>query len=57
MDLYSKLLANFPTLTANDFHPITGTILIQNDANGNGDYIAKWNYTNIPKPDITQLKD
>ena len=47
MSLYDELLEALPELTENDFWPYVGTIVLQNDSDGLGDYIAKWDY---PKP-------
>jgi hypothetical protein len=45
MALYDDLIAAIPELTDADFAPVIGTIILQNDADDAGDYIAKWNYT------------
>jgi hypothetical protein len=51
MALYDDLIAALPELTDADFAPITGTIVLQNDADEIGDYIAKWEHaTPLPKP-------
>ena len=42
MNLYEKIKAIYPDLTDADFLPISGTILLQDDSDGNGSYIAKW---------------
>jgi len=47
MSLYDELLEALPELTENDFLPNVGSIVLRNDADGLGDYIAEWNY---PKP-------
>jgi hypothetical protein len=52
MDLYTKILTIYPTLTYKDFMPDTGTILLQND--GQGDYIAAWT-NELPQPTQEQL--
>lgn len=44
MGLYEKLKQIYPDLKESDFLPINGTILIQDDSNGNGQYIAKWSH-------------
>ena len=51
MTLYEKIIALYPDLTATDFSP-EGTIILQNDSNGKGDYIASWNHPVYPKPDF-----
>ncbi len=45
MALYDDLIATLPELTEADFAPITGTIVLQNDSDETGDYIAKWQYS------------
>jgi len=52
--LYDKIKTIYPSLTNADFSPITGTIILQNDSDGKGDYIAKWEHT-LPKPTDEQL--
>jgi hypothetical protein len=51
MTLYDKIMAIYPQLEQQDF--IT-TISLQNDSDGKGDYIAKWEHT-LPKPTDEQL--
>jgi hypothetical protein len=54
MNLYEKFIFIYPELTVNDFYPITGTIFLQNDSDGKGDYIAKWEHE-LPRPTDEQL--
>jgi hypothetical protein len=54
MTLYDKIIALYPELTIQDFNPLTGTITLQNDSDGKGDYIAKWEHT-LPRPTDEQL--
>ena len=56
MTLYEKIIALYPGLTINDFMP-AGTILLQNDSDGNGDYIAAWNHPTLARPTEEQLND
>lgn len=51
MNLYEKIIALYPELTQQDF---LTTIRLQNDSDGKGDYIAKWEHT-LPKPTDEQL--
>ena len=51
MTLYKKIIALYSELTDTDF---TTTITLQNDSDGKGDYIAKWEHT-LPKPTDEQL--
>lgn len=46
--LYEKVIRNFPELEGNLLR--TPEIILQNDADGKGDYIAKWDYSQ-PLPD------
>ena len=54
MTLYNQIIAIYPTLTQEDFDPIIGTIILQNDSDGNGDYIKSWTNFN-PQPTLEQL--
>ena len=49
MGLYEDLKEALPKLTDRDFG-LLGTITLQNDSDGLGDYIAKWDYSE-PIPD------
>jgi hypothetical protein len=55
MNLYEKLIALYPSLTDLDFHPIRGVITLQNDSDGRGDYIAKWDHPTLTRPTEEQL--
>jgi len=52
MNLYEKIMALYPELTQDDFMT---TIRLQNDSDGQGDYIKEWKHT-LPKPTDEQLK-
>jgi len=52
MTLYDKIKAIYPTLQDTDF---VDTIRLQNDSDGNGDYIAKWDHSTLPRPTEDQL--
>lgn len=54
MTLFQKIVQIYPTLKVDDFHPINGSIHLQND--GAGDYIAEWNHPTLEKPTDDQLK-
>jgi hypothetical protein len=54
MTLYDKIIAIYPQLTDEDFSR-RGTILLQNDSDGKGDYIAKWEHPTLAKPTAEQL--
>lgn len=51
MTLYEKIMAIYPQLTQQDFMT---TIRLQNDSNGKGDYIFRWEHT-LPKPTQEQI--
>ena len=44
MALYDDILAAYPELTADDFHPFDGKIRLRDDSDGQGAYIEKWEY-------------
>ena len=54
MALYDKILAVRPNLTQEDFMP-EGTIMLQNDSDGKGDYIKEWNHPTETKPTQAEL--
>jgi hypothetical protein len=53
MTLYEKIIALYPELNNYDF--AFGDITLQNDSNGRGDYIAKWEHPTLPRPTEEQL--
>ena len=55
MILYDQILAIYPTLTQADFAP-NGTIQLQNDSDGKGDYIAKWEHPTLTQPTQAELE-
>ena len=52
MTLYDKIKQLYPELTSDDFETV---IRLQNDSDGRGDYIAKWEHPTLPKPTEEQL--
>jgi hypothetical protein len=50
--LYDKIMALYPSLTIRDFLTV---ITLQNDSDGKGDYIAKWNHPTLAKPTDEEL--
>jgi hypothetical protein len=54
MTLYEKLIAIYPELSSEDFSR-RGTISLQNDSDGRGDYIAKWEHPTLARPTEEQL--
>jgi len=51
--LSEKIKSLYPSLTAEDFDPVFGTIRLQDD--GDGAYIAKWEHPTLAKPTEEQL--
>jgi hypothetical protein len=52
MTLYEKIKALYPQLQDADF---TTVITLQNDSDGRGDYIAKWEHPTLARPTEEQL--
>jgi len=52
--LIDQIKAIYPSLTDADFMPY-GTIHLQNDSDGKGDYIKSWTNSN-PQPTEAQLQ-
>jgi hypothetical protein len=52
MNIIEKIMALYPSLTQQDFLTV---ILLQNDSDGRGDYIAKWEHPTLAKPTEEQL--
>jgi hypothetical protein len=50
--LYDKIKTIYPQLEDNDFMTV---IILQNDSDGKGDYIAKWDHPTLPRPTEDQL--
>lgn len=53
--MYEKIMKIYPQLTLEDFGRF-GSIVLQNDSDGKGDYIAVWNHPTLAKPTEDQLK-
>jgi len=53
MTLYEKIKAIYPELQDADF---MDTIRLQNDSDGNGDYIAAWNHPTLARPTDEELE-
>jgi hypothetical protein len=53
MTLYEKIKSIYPELTGNDFITV---IRLQNDSDGNGDYIKSWNHPTLTRPTEAQLE-
>ena len=54
MTLYEKITTLYPDLTDADFAP-EGTIVLQNDSDGKGDYIKEWNHPTVTQPTNAEL--
>ena len=55
MTLPEKIKQLYPELTDVDFMQSTGAIILQNDSDGKGDYIAKWEHPTLAKPTDEEL--
>ena len=53
MGLFEKIIAIYPELKEYKFH--NSDIRLQNDSDGRGDYIAKWEHPTLPRPTDEQL--
>ena len=54
MTLYNKIISLYPELATYNF--ATGAITLQNDSDGKGDYIAKWEHPTLARPTKEQLE-
>ena len=54
MNLFEKIMALYPSLTQQDFLTV---ITLQNDSDGKGDFIAKWEHPTFPRPTDAQLAE
>jgi hypothetical protein len=53
MTLIEKIKNIYPELA--DFNFASGVITLQNDSDGKGDYIAKWEHPTLARPTEEQL--
>ena len=53
MTLSEKIISIYSELEGTPF-PMLG-IIVQNDSDGNGDYIAKWEHPTLTRPTQAQL--
>jgi hypothetical protein len=51
--MYEKIIKLYPELANFDF--ASGVITLQNDSDGKGDYIAKWEHPTLAKPTDEEL--
>jgi hypothetical protein len=57
MNMHEKIVSIYPALgdlPVNDT-TFTNHIVVQNDSDGRGDYIAKWEHPTLPRPTEEQL--
>ena len=54
MTLLEKIISLYPELATYDF--AFGAITLQNDSDGKGDYIAKWEHPTLARPTKEQLE-
>jgi len=54
MTLYEKIKEIYSELTDDDFITV---ITLQNDSDGQGDYIAKWEHPTLAQPTPEQLEE
>ena len=52
MTLYEKIKAIYPNLNDQDFRTV---INLQNNSDGKGDYIAKWEHPTLARPTDEEL--
>ena len=55
MGLYEKIMTIYPDLTEDQFNGFDPVILLRNDSDGRGDYIAKWEHPTLAQPTQEQL--
>jgi len=57
MSLFEKILRIYQSLSNKDFDSFLGTIVLQNDSDGKGDYIKEWNHPTLAKPTQAQIDE
>jgi hypothetical protein len=55
MSLWEKIIVLYPEIEFDKKVIVNTCILIQNDLDGKGDYIAKWEHPTLPRPTEEQL--
>lgn len=55
MGLFEKILKIYPSLKESDFHPVFGSIMIQDNSDGRGQYISKWEHSSLARPSDEQI--
>lgn len=56
MNLFEKIKSIYPSLNDADFSFMGGTIHLQNDSDGKGDYIKSWNHPTLTQPTQAELE-
>ncbi len=54
MTLHEKIMQLYPDLQPQDFLTV---ITLRNDSDGRGDYIARWEHPDYPRPTDEQLAE
>ena len=57
INLFDKIIAIYPELADQPLVFMDGTITLQNDSDGKGDYIKAWNHPTLPEPTSEQLAE
>jgi hypothetical protein len=57
MTLFNKIIAIYPELADQQLVFMDGTITLQNDSDGKGDYIKAWNHPTLAEPSPEQLAE
>ena len=55
VNLYQQIIALYPELSQQKELFLDGTIRLQDDSNGSGPYIAKWEHPTLSEPTQEQL--
>ena len=55
MTLYEQITVIYPELADQQQVFMDGTITLQNDSDGKGDYIRAWNHPTLAEPTAEQL--
>jgi hypothetical protein len=55
MTLYEQITSIYPELADQQQVFMDGTIVLQNDSDGKGDYIRAWNHPTLAEPTAEQL--
>jgi hypothetical protein len=56
MNIIDKIKSIYPQLSDNDFSTL-GTIVVQDNCDGQGPFIAKWGHPNLLQPTIEQINE